>query len=84
LRAAAGAFGVRKEAVVDENVAFDFTDAGGGDLFGQLMDAGKRVLRGETRVVGPVGVDVISVLKGDLAFFGCAAAKGQIAAGDQD
>src|SRR5205807_8951771 len=57
---------------------------GSRDVFSQLVDAGERVLGGQLGVAGPVGVNVVGVLKGDLPFLGRAAAERQVAAGDED
>src|SRR5207247_933443 len=54
------------------------------DENGRLVDAGQRILRRQLRVARPVGINVVGVLKGDLAFLRRAAAERQVATGDED
>ena len=56
-------------------------NAGSSDFFGQLVNAGEWVLSRELSVARPVGVDVVGVLEGDLAFLRRAAAESQVALG---
>ena len=73
-----------EEAVVDDHVARDFADAGGGDLFGEAAVAGQRVGGGELGVAERVGFVVVVVGDGERAVGVSAAAHGEVAGGDED
>ena len=68
-----------KETVVDDDVAGNLLDAGGGDLFGESGISGEGIGLGEVGVAECVGFVVVPVADGDGAVGVGAAAHGEVA-----
>jgi hypothetical protein len=73
-----------EETVIDEDVAGDLPDAGGGNLLGQISVPGEWIGFGEVGVAERVGFVVVEVSEGYGAVGVGAATHGEVACGDED
>src|SRR6202012_3238328 len=75
---------LRKQTVVDDDIAGNRLDARGRYLSSELVEAGKRVGSGKDRASQAIGVVVVEVGIGHAIMAAIAAAHGQVALRHED